>query len=455
MIDYTDFIDQLRNVGADSGFDPHVLPDSLYLFQRDLTEWAIRKGRAAIFADCGLGKTLMQLAWADNVVRETGKPVLILTPLAVSHQLITEGDKFGFQVSRDGTAGILTTNYQKLHRAPDPGTLGGVVADESSAIKAFDGSTRKAVTDYMRHVLYRLLCTATAAPNDHTELGTSSEALGYLGHTDMLGRFFRQVDHNNSVQHRAYGAAARWRFKGHAETPFWRWVCSWARAARKPSDLGHDDGDFVLPAIVEHEHVVENPSPPEGWMFPTIATNLQEERQERRATIKERCERVAELVASHDRSIIWCHLNDEGNLLAKMIPDAVQVAGSDTDDHKEESLRAFAAGDIPRLITKPKIGAWGLNLQKCAHVVTFASHSYEQYYQAIRRCWRFGQTRPVTVDVVLSSGEVDVMANLRNKARAADRMFTALVSEMSDATTLNGSRNFAQPLETPTWLTTN
>ena len=398
----------------------------------------------------------MQLAWADNVVRETGRPVLVFTPLAVSQQLVGEGEKFGFPVSRDISAGgIITMNYQRLHHAPDPATLGGVVLDESSILKSFNGATRQNVTDYMRKIPYRLLCTATAAPNDHTELGTSSEALGYLGYMDMLGRFFRQIQGGNSGQHRAYGAVAKWRFKGHAELPFWRWVCSWARATRKPSDLGHPDADFILPDLIEREHVVKNPKPPAGWLFARIAAGLQEEREERRNTIQERCERAAELVDGHDRSIIWCHLNDEGNLLEKLIPDAVQVAGSDTDDHKEESLRAFAAGDIRRLITKPKIGAWGLNLQKCAHVVTFATHSYEQYYQAVRRCWRFGQTRPVTVDIVMSEGEVGVMANMARKSRDADRMFTALVREMSSAAHLDSSRIFNTPTEIPSWLKIN
>ena len=453
---YQSLLERRRNVGADHGFEPHVLPDAMFPFQRDLTEWAIRKGRAALFADCGLGKTLMQLAWADNVVRETGRPVLILTPLAVSHQLMAEGSKFGIPVGRvDGRhQEIVTTNYQKLHQIASPGDFAGIVLDESSILKSFSGATRQALTQFMARIPYRLLCTATAAPNDHTELGTSSEALGYLGYIDMLARFFRSTQGGNSAQHRQHGVTAKWRFKGHAATPFWRWVCSWAMAIRAPSDMGYADGDFVLPDLIEREHVVKSETPPEGWLFPTVAANFQEERAERRRTIRERCERAAELVEDHESSIIWCHLNDEGNLLEKMIPQAVQVSGSDSEEHKEESLRAFADGSIKRLVTKPKIGAWGLNLQRCAHIVTFASHSYEQHYQAVRRCWRFGQRRPVTLDVVTSEGETSVMENMRRKARDADRMFAALVAEMHNASVANGSRAFNQTVEVPQWLRT-
>ena len=460
MSSYHDLLNRRRHAGADHGFDPVTLPDFLFPFQHDLTEWAVRKGRAAIFADCGMGKTLMQLVWADNVVRRTGRSVLILTPLAVSHQLIDEGERFGIEVRRSDCAqpnetGIVTTNYQRLHRIDSPDAFAGVVLDESSILKSFNGATRKALTDFMRRVPYRLLCTATAAPNDYTELGTSSEALGELGHTDMLGRFFRPTNGQASARGGTHwGHAEKWRFRGHAETPFWRWVSSWARAVRKPSDLGHDDGRFVLPPLLEAEHVVRSCQPPASKLFAVVAHGLQEEREERRRTIGERVEAAAALTEGHERSIVWCHLNAEGDLLAKAIPGAVQVSGSQPDDQKEEALRAFADGEIPTLVTKPKIGAWGLNLQRCAHVVTFASHSYEQYYQSIRRCWRFGQPRPVTVDIVMAEGERAVMANMRRKAAEADRMFSALAREMHRANGVSGDRDFSQTEEVPTWLKT-
>lgn len=451
---YRQFLERQSQI-ADAGFSPNGLPGFLFPFQRSLTAWAVRKGRAAIFADCGLGKTPMQLAWAEQVVRRTGRPVLILTPLAVSHQLVREGEKFGIEVERQSAGAdkgrIQTTNYQRLHLFDSAG-YGGIVCDESSILKSFNGATRQALTEFMRRIPYRLLCTATAAPNDHTELGTSSDALGHLGHIDMLQRFFTQ--RARTMDSRRVGRD-KWRFKGHAETPFWRWVCSWARACRKPSDLGFDDTGFDLPELIEREHIVEAETLPDGHLFPMAAHSWQEQRAERRRTIRERCERAAELVAERDCSIVWCHLNDEGDLLEKMIPDSVQVAGADPDEHKEEAFRAFADGEIRRLITKPKIGAWGLNFQRCAHVVTFTSHSYEQYYQSVRRCWRFGQERPVTVDLVATEGESSVTANLRRKARAADRMFTALVREMNHALSITDGRKTTRDVEVPAWLRTN
>lgn len=461
MSGYAEFLATRAFTAPETGIPATVpLNPALYGFQEEITRWALRKGRAAIFADCGLGKTLMQLAWADAIAKHTNRPTLILTPLAVAPQTVREGRHFGIEAERIsyGTAPhIGVTNYQKLHHF-DPSEWGAIVLDESSILKSFNGATRKTITVFMHRIPYRLLCTATAAPNDHTELGTSSEALGHMGHIDMLTRFFRSD--NGTVDSRAggrtrFGTRKGYRFKGHAEIPFWRWVASWALAIRKPSDMGHPDNRFVLPSLRERKHIVTPRTLAEGTLFPMVATNFHEERAERRRTIQERCERVAELVEGHDCSIIWCHLNDEGNLLAGLIPDAVQVAGADPDERKEAALTAFAEGKIRRLITKPSIGAWGLNLQRCAHVVTFASHSYEQYYQSVRRCWRFGQTRPVIVDQVLSEGEVNVMANLERKARAATRMFDALVTEMHNAAGIDSTRQFTQFVQVPPWLTTN
>jgi hypothetical protein len=454
-MDYSAFLQAKSQAGADSGFEPVWMPDFLFDFQRSMVEWAVRKGRAAIFADCGLGKTPMGLTWASNVARKTGKPVLYLTPLAVASQTVREADKFGIEArhSRDGSSGghIVVANYERLHyfTASD---FAGVVCDESSILKSFAGQRRGKITAFMRKVPYRLLQTATAAPNDYIELGTSSEALGYMGHMDMLNRFFKN-DLNNSAQGRIGGEVIKWRLKGHAELPFWRWVCSWARAIRRPSDLGFDDARFVLPPLNEVEHLVETETLADGMLFALPAVGLKEQREERRRTVEERCAMVSDLVNTTGQpALVWCHLNDEGDELEKRIPDAVQVSGSDSDERKEERLEAFADGRARVLITKPKIGAWGLNFQHCNHVTFFPSHSFEQYYQAVRRCWRFGQQRPVKVDIVTTEGERGVMRNLQRKAEQADEMFSHLVAEMNHALGLERTKTNVKQLEIPSWL---
>ncbi len=452
---YSQFLSEKSQQGSDSGFEPVWMPDFLYDFQKARCEWLIRKGRSANFSDCGLGKTPMGLVWASNVARKTLRPVLYLTPLAVGAQTIREAEKFGIQAkqSRDGNSDghIIVTNYERLHyfNAAD---FSGVVCDESSVLKSFAGQRRGEITQFMRKVPYRLLQTATAAPNDYLELGTSSEALGYLGHMDMLNRFFKN-DLNNSATGRMRGEVVKWRLKGHAELPFWRWVCSWASAMRKPSDIGFDDTRFVLPELTEVEHLVEANTLADGMLFALPAQGLQEQREERRRTVQERCERVAGLVNNTgEPALVWCHMNDEGDLLEKLIPDAVQVSGSDSDDVKEARLLSFAEGRARVLITKPKIGAWGLNFQHCNHVTFFPSHSFEQYYQAVRRCWRFGQKRPVRVDIVTTEGERGVMRNLQRKAKQADEMFDRLVTEMNYAAGVERSHPMTKQLELPSWL---
>lgn len=452
---YGEFLERRAQLGGMSGFDPVWMPDFLFDFQRLLVEWSVRKGRAAIFADCGLGKTPMQLVWAENVARKTNKPVLICTPLAVGHQVLREAEKFGIECVRaqDGIvpdgARMVVTNYERLHRF-NVQDFAGMVCDESSILKSFDGVRRAEVTEFLRSLPYRLLCTATAAPNDYIELGTSSEALGELGHMDMLARFFK--NDQNAINTNRNWAGSKWRFKRHAEVPFWRWVSSWARAVRRPSDLGCDDGPFILPALHQVEHVVETNSPRDGFLFDLPAVGLKEQREERRHTLRERCERIASLVEHDDAALVWCHLNPEGDLLADLIPDAEQVSGSDSDDEKERKLTDFAEGRLRVLVTKPKIGAWGLNLQRCAHVTFFPSHSYEQYYQGVRRCWRFGQTRNVTVDMVTTIGERGIMANLTRKAESADRMFSSLVEQMNHATRIERANGFHHKERVPSWL---
>lgn len=452
---YAEFLQAKSQLWHGAGFAPVWMPDFLFDFQSSIVEWAIRQGRSAIFADCGLGKTPMGLVWASNVARKTGKPVLYLTPLAVAQQTIREAHKFGIDavVSREGdpSGHIVVANYERLHYFK-PDDFGGVVCDESSILKNFAGQRKAEISIFMRKVQYRLLQTATAAPNDYVELGTSSEALGYLGHMDMLNRFFKN-DLNNSATGRMRGEVIKWRLKGHAELPFWRWVCSWARAIRRPSDLGFDDSNFVLPPLVEKEHLVVLNSTPEGMLFNLPAVGLKEQREERRRSITERCERVAGLVNDTGQpALVWCNLNDEGDLLEQLIPDAIQVSGSDSDEAKESRLNAFGNGDARILITKPKIGAWGLNYQHCNHVTYFPTHSFEQYYQAVRRCWRFGQTRPVTVDIVTTEGDGEVLKNLKRKAGKADDMFSRLVAEMNSAMRVESTDNMTQPIKVPSWL---
>lgn len=460
-MNYLDFIENKSQLGGMSGFSPVWMPSFLFDFQQHLDDWSIRKGRAAIYADCGLGKSPMQLVWAENVVRHTNKPVLILTPLAVASQTAREADKFGIECkqSRDGKIhpNITVTNYEKLHLF-SPNDFAGCVCDESSILKNFDGATKAAITDFMKKMEFRLLCTATAAPNDYIELGTSSEALGELGYMDMLAMFFKSDDGSLHPHLRPPGGhgpmkQAKWRFKAHAERHFWRWLCSWSRAVRKPSDLGFDDGKFQLPQLIINSTIVNASRPANGKLFVMPAQGLAEQREERRHTIQERCEMVAEKVKDKRCSVVWCHLNDEGDLLEKLIPNCVQVSGKDSDDEKEEKFLAFSDGKIQRMIIKPSIGAFGLNWQHCNHMTLFPSHSFEKYYQAIRRCWRFGQTEDVTADIITTEGEAEVMTNLQRKADAADKMFSEIVGEMnSELRIKRNSAEFNQKEIVPSWL---
>lgn len=457
MSAYAEFLVRKAQSGTRDGFEPTHMPDHLFGFQRHLVDWSVRQGRGAVFADCGMGKTPVALAWAQNVRRHTGKPVLIVAPLAVSFQTEGEGRKFGVDVatSRNGTvrADVTATNYERLELF-DPDDFGGVVCDESSAIKAFDGKRRAIVTEFLRTVPYRLLCTATAAPNDWIELGTSSEALGHLGHMDMLSRFFTNKQRSSSTIGGRWRARAgdQWRLKGHAEEPFWRWVTSWARAARRPSDLGFDDDGFVLPALDRREHVLTARAPKDGVLFDVPAVGLAEEREEARRSIVERCELAAELLADASPGVAWCQLNDEGRLLTRLIPGAVEVAGFDPVDAKEEKLAAFGRGEIRVLVTKPLIGAWGLNWQHCHRMTYFPNHSYEQLYQAVRRCWRFGQEHPVRVDVVTTEGGRSTLENLERKAAQADRMFDALTFHMNDALAVSRGDVHEKTVEVPAWV---
>lgn len=454
--DYESFLQAKSQQNTGDGFEPAWMPDFLFDYQRELVSWSLRTGRAATLADCGLGKTPMQLVVAENVVRKTNKPALILTPLAVSKQTVREAEKFGIDARRGAvtTPAVYVTNYERLHHY-NADDFGAVICDESSILKSFDGTIKQSITEFMRTRRYRFLYSATAAPNDFVELGTSSEALGYLGYMDMLNRFFKN-DMNTSDTDRKWSAQSggpKWRFKGHSEKPFWQWVCSWARALRKPSDLGFDDARFVLPSLEEQEHVVGARKPREGMLFAVAARGLAEVREERRRTIPERCEKAASLVADTGQpAVCWANLNDEADLLERLIPGAVQVSGTDSDESKEEKFAAFESGQIRVLVIKPVIGAWGLNWQHCAHTTMFAGYSFEQYYQALRRFWRFGQTRPVVVDHVASDGEVEVLQARRRKAEQAEQMFAALIEHMREGLRIDRSTYGSKVQEVPSWL---
>lgn len=458
MTNYAEFIFNKTQSISEGGFTPNFIPGELFDFQIALVDHSLRQGRSAVFADCGLGKTAIQLTWAQNVVEHENGRVLNLTPLAVGGQTIREGNKFGIECSRsrDGNnlpqSGIVIANYEQLNKF-DPNDFIGVVCDESSILKSFDGVRRGQITNFMRKVKYRLLCTATAAPNDYMELGTSSEALGELGHMDMLHRFFVADDGRGSAARRGWGKSVKFRLKGHAEEPFWRWVVSWARAVRRPSDLGFDDGRFVLPPLKEKLHFVEPKIPASGYFLDAASRGLWDQREVARRTIEERCEYAARLCNSNQPALVWCNLNDESAMLARIISGATEVSGSDSDDEKEEKFAAFVRGDVRVIVTKPKIGAWGLNFQHCAHVVIFPTHSFEQYYQGVRRCWRFGQEKSVKVDVVGTEGLRVVMDNLSRKAEQADRMFDRLVAHMNDALMLLHRPINTQSVEVPLWIT--
>lgn len=458
---YRDFIAAKSQLGGMSGFEPIWLPDSLIPFQKVSTEWAIRKGRAMIGAACGLGKTLMQLVYAENVIRHTNRPVLVLTPLAVSHQTIREAEKFGIEatLSRDGRfpkgARIVVTNYERLHYF-SPDAFAGAVGDEASCLKSFDGKRRKQVTRFLSKMKHRLLCTATPAPNDFIELGTLSEALGELTQSEMLSMFFRSSDkmRHTLFKDGDFWNRAKWFFRPHAEIPFWRWVCSWAQVYRQPSDLGpeYDDPRFILPPLNVTQHVVESKYRYSGELFVRIARTLKEQRIERKHTMEARCAKVAEL-AQHNRPVVcWVQYNEEGDILEEMIPDAIQVAGCDSDDVKEERLLAFTDGSAPVLITKGKIAAWGLNWQHCGHQIYFPSHSWEVFTQGVSRSLRFGRDDPVDIDVVATEGEEGVTANLMKKQRKADEMFASLVAQMHRGSTISMAETHVNPMELPRWL---
>jgi len=433
---YQDFLQRKRHSIGDFGFDPVFIPEIAFDFQKYVIEKAVRKGRIATFLDTGLGKTLIQLSIAQNIAEKTNRKVLILTPLAVAFQFILEAEKIGIsdiEYSKDGnhTKKIVICNYERLHYF-DSKDFEGVVLDESSILKNFDGAIKNQVTAFVKKIPYRFLATATPSPNDFIELGTSSEALGYMGYMDMLTKFFK--NNQNSVDSNNRNIGEKFYLKPHAEKDFFAWVNQWAIMVKMPSDLGFSNDRYNLPELVINHNVVKNQSLTDvnGQIniFTPIAKSMTEVRHEQKQTEEKRCEKAIEL-ASGKTSVYWCNTNEESRILKSLDKDAVEIIGSQSIDKKEEILLAFANGEITRLITKAKMTSMGLNWQHCNHSVVFPTWSYEQWYQLIRRFWRFGQTRPVTIDAVISDGQTRVLQAIEQKTKKAIELHKNLVQNVN------------------------
>lgn len=454
---YHQFLDAKRIMDPMTGITGTIeLPDFLFPHQADITRWALRRGRAAIFAGTGLGKTLMELIWADKVSAHTRKPVLLLAPLAVSHQHEKEAGRFGVSahvVSSRGDGAIDVSNYQKLDRF-NVDEFGGVALDESSILKHHDGHYRTRLIKECARIPFRLAATATPAPNDFMELGNHAEFLGIMSYTDMLATFFV---HDG-------GDTRSWRLKGHAEADFWRWMASWAVMLRKPSDLGYPDDGYELPPLQYHHHRVSadfRPSIETGTLFPMEARTMKERLAARRDSVGARVARAVELTPA-DRSFVWwCNLNSEASLLAARLPGAVNLTGSDSDTVKVEKMTAFTDGRIRHLITKPSIAGFGMNWQHCADTgFVGLNDSFEQVYQAVRRFWRFGQGKPVNAHFIADEREGAVVANQRRKEADAERMASEMVKHMADlsAETVRGAVRDrpdyrpAHPVTLPDWM---
>jgi superfamily II DNA or RNA helicase len=431
--DYLQFLESKKHTQVDFGIKPNFIPDAMFDYQKHVAQYAIKKGRCAVFLDTGLGKTIIELVIAKNYIQETNKPVLIITPLAVAFQFIKEAEKFGIDdisYSKDGNfkTKIVVCNYERLEHFNSI-DFDCVILDESSILKNFDGAIKQQVTTFLKKIKYRFLFTATPSPNDFIELGTSSEALGYLGYTDMLTKFFKNNGNSIDIRH----AGCEWYLKPHAEKDFWRWIASWSISMRKPSDLGYSDSLHNLPELKEVETIIRNENPlainGQHSLFALPAQNFFEIKAEVRSTINQRCEMAVEKAKKHELSVYWVNLNDEAALISKLDSDTKEVKGKMNVDEKEEILLAFSNGEIKKLITKTSITAFGLNWQHCNHTTYFPTYSYEQYYQAIRRFWRFGQKNSVYVDLILSDGQTRIMESLMVKKDKAINMFENLTKQ--------------------------
>lgn len=431
--EYSDFVSTKKHSIGNYGFDPLWMPDIAFDFQKHIITRALVKGRVGVFADTGLGKTLIQIAIAENIIRKTNGRVLILTPLAVAFQFLKEAENIGvadiehIRVNKL-TKKIIVCNYERLHLL-DPDDFECVIADESSILKNFAGKTRDQIIAFIKKVKYRFLSTATPSPNDFIELGNSSEALGYMGYMDMLGKFFKS--NQGSVDSNNRNIGEKFYLKPHAEKDFFAWINQWSIMIKRPSDLGFSNAGYDLPPLIINKHVSRNDK---QWcingqesLFVLPAQTMTEVREEQKLTVKERCEKAVPL-SSGKTSVYWCNLNDESELLSKLDTDAVEITGKMSIDKKEEILMAFADGQIQRIITKAKMTSMGLNWQHCNHTVYFPTWSYEQYYQSIRRFWRFGQKSEVVCDMVISEGQGRVLEAIEQKTQKAIKLYENLVA---------------------------
>lgn len=456
---YSDFLARKRIMDPATGLqNVPELPAFLFSHQRDIVAWALRRGRAAIFAGTGLGKTAMELVWSQAVAHHTCKPVLIFAPLAVAAQHVREAAKFGLDariVRHQGECGngVNVTNYQKIDHF-DLDAFGGIVLDESSILKSTDGHYRTRLIQECARISFRLAATATPAPNDFMELGNHAEFLGVMSYTDMLATFFV---HDG-------GETQKWRLKGHAESEFWKWMASWSVMLRKPSDIGYPDHGYNLPPLIQKQHTVGvkyTSSLETGLLFPMEARSMSDRIAARKDTVAERVAMAAEITPADRPFVWWCNLNSESEALAKAILGAVELRGSDSDESKERKIMAFLSGETRVLVTKASIAGFGLNFQHCADTgFVGLNDSFEQVYQAVRRFWRFGQTKPVNVHFIAAETEGAVVANLKRKEADAERMAAAMVMHMADLTSelVRGSArvrpdyNPTIPVEIPSWL---
>ena len=461
MDDYAGFLAEKLAHDKPSGFSVRIDTPHLFPFQRDLVAWALRRGRSAIFASTGLGKTRIQLEWARHVANEAQGRVLVLAPLAVAAQTAMEAEVIGVDASVcrsqvDVKHMVSVANYERLHLF-EPASFCGVVLDESSCIKHYNSKTLTQLLEAFGHTPFRLAATATPAPNDWTELGTHAEFLGVCQREEMLAEFFCHDGGETQV----------WRLKGHAQREFWRWVASWGALVRNPADLGYDGSAHVLPELISKQHTIAVETHQifaTGQLFPDDNASLMERKDHRRASLDDRVAACSALVnASDDAWVVWCDLNAEGDALREAIPDAVEVRGSDTIEQKEQRLEDFAAGKIRVLITKPSIAGFGLNWQHCARMAFVGlTDSWEAYFQAVRRCWRFGQRRAVEVHVFASELEGAVVRNVERKARDAEAMSEALAKETAaivqgevlGGARLNSSEKHTKKTKFPPYITT-
>lgn len=426
---YGDFLKQKEIVIMDSGFTPDVLNENLFEFQKDIVTWALKKGKAALFEDTGLGKTIQQLSWADAVAKHENGAVLILAPLAVGKQTASEADKFGITVTlcesdEDVVNGINITNYEKLHKF-NTDRFCGVVLDESSILKSYSGKTTNELINRFRFTKYKLACTATPSPNDFSELGNHAEFLNVMTMNEMLSMFFIN-DSSNGIG---------WRLKRHSVQEFFKWIAEWAVMIKNPSDLGFDGSKYILPKLNIETIVTESPVA-EGQLFSTPAETLQERREARKNSLHSRVTKAAQIISeSSGQTLVWCNYNDESEALRRAIPGSYEVKGSDTDQHKEDGMIGFSKGNVKVLVSKPSICGFGMNWQNCNRIIFCGlSDSYEQFYQAIRRCWRFGQKSQVDVYVIIGDAEMSVLNNIKKKQNNHDLM-SAEMSKTINAVT--------------------